>query len=186
MKTLIYTIVVVPVLLLAAVTPALGGQAVITPLKDLVEHAALVAIVDVTKVTAIDVPTGNGQVSTVYVAEAEVVQTLKSDQTPDTDGRRIAVVGSTVPRSSAAWQPIESKRYLAFLNPEQGHYRYGTKYAMRPVSPQGTVPWYEKNSLGIHEFFDLDVQEAVKKIMSEQDGAARSETGRGSTSDRND
>ena len=148
--------------------PALAGQALFAPVKDFFNHAALVVIVDVKKVTEVVVSTGENQTSNVYVAEAEVLQTLKSDHTPTPEKRRIAIVSSTIPMSSAVWEPIKQKQYLAFLNPEQGHYRFGEKYAMRPISPEGKVEWMEKNSNGVYELSDLDIKEAIERIRSEQ------------------
>lgn len=136
----------------------------------------LVVIVEVKKVTKVEVATGDGQVSNVYVAEAEVLQTLKSDYNPTPEKRKIAIVGSTIPNSSAVWGPIESKRYLAYLNPEQGHYRYHEKYAMRPISPEDRVEWPEKNAKGDFEIVTLDIAEAVKRIRSEQGAAEQPAT----------
>jgi len=115
-------------------------------------------------VTKVEVPTGEDQISEIYVAEAEVLQTFKSDYNPTPEKRRIAIVGSTIPMSSAVWEPIESGRYLAFLIPEQGHYRYGEKYAMRPISSEGKIDWLQKNSNGDYEIIQLDIKEASKRI----------------------
>ncbi|MGJ8644763.1 MAG: hypothetical protein ACSHX9_15250 [Luteolibacter sp.] len=124
-----------------------------------------------TKVTKVAVSTGEGQTSDVYVAEAEVLQTLKSDYTPAPEKRTIAVVGSTIPNSSAVWRPIETTRYLAFLNREQGHYRFGEMYAMRPITPEGMVEWLEEDTQGIWRLTDVSIEDAVKRIQSEQGGA---------------
>jgi len=78
--------------------------------------------------------------------------------------------------SSAVWEPIESKRYLAFLNREQGHYRYSAKYAMRPISADGKVDWIDQNAKGEFEIRPLDIAEALKRIRSEQDGAPQPAT----------
>lgn len=123
-------------------------------------------IVDVKKVTKVSVPTGEGQSSDVYVAEAEVEQTLKSNYNPTPEKRKIAIVGSTIPQSSAVSEPIESKRYPSFLNPEQGHYHYKEKYAMRLISPEGKVEWIEKNAIGEYQILSIDLEEAIKKIPS--------------------
>lgn len=155
-------------LFLSSLGPALGGQALVAPIKDFFDGAALVVIVDVKNVTKVEVSTGGDQFSNVYVAEAEVLQTLKSDHSPTPKKRKIAIIGSTIPMSSAVWQPIESKRYLAFLNPEQGHYRYGKKYAMRPISPEGKVEWIEKNAQGIYILDSIDIEDAINRIQSEQ------------------
>ena len=94
---------------------------------------------------------------------------IKSDLSPIPEKRKIAIVGSTIPLSSAVWEPIETKRYLAFLKPEQGHYRYGWKYALRPISPDGKIEWFEQNDAGDYEHLLVDIEEAVKRIQSEQD-----------------
>ena len=171
MKILKHTALVVTSLILAGLAPTFGGQALFAPIKDFLDGAALVVIVDVKKVTKVEVSTGDDQVSQVYVAQAEVLQTLKSDHNPRPEKRKIAIVGSTIPMSKAVWEPIESKRYLAFLNPEQGHYRYSEKYAMRPISPEGKVEWIEKNTKGVYEIHAIDVEEAVKRIQSEQESS---------------
>ena len=163
-------------LLLAGLGSAFGGQALFASVKDFYHGAALVVIVEVKKVTKVNVSTGDDQTSEVYVAEAEILQTLKSDRNPTPEKRKIAIVGSTIPRSSAVWEPIESKRYLAFLNPEQGHYRYSEKYAMRPVSPQGKVDWIEKHAAGNYELSAIDLEEAVKRIRSETGGGLQPTT----------
>ncbi len=131
---------------------------------------------EVKNVTKVEVSTGDNQTSNVYVAEAEVLQTLKSDHNPTPEKRKIAIVGSTIPNSSAVWEPIESTRYLAFLNPEHGHYRYREKYAMRPISPEGKIDWIDKNPRGDYELSKLDVEEAIKRIRSEQDGGGQPAT----------
>jgi hypothetical protein len=172
MKILKHTALVLTSLLLAGLAPVFGGQALFAPIKDFYDGAALVVIVEVTNVTKVVVPTGDNQTSEVYVAEAEVLQTLKSDHNPTPEKRKIAIVGSTVPNSSAVWEPIESKRYLAFLNPEQGHYRYSEKYAMRPISSDGKVEWLEKNAKGVYEILAIDIEDAVKRIRSEQAGSS--------------
>ncbi|MEZ0388000.1 MAG: hypothetical protein ACAI34_13085 [Verrucomicrobium sp.] len=154
--------------LMCGLGSACGGQALFAPIKDFLDRAALVVVVDVKKVTEVTVSTGGDQTSKVYVAEGEVTQTLKSDHNPTPDKRKIAIIGSTIPGSSAVWQPIERGRYLAFLNPEQGHYHYSEKYDMRPISPEGKVEWIEKNAKGEYELFKLDLEEAVKRIQSEQ------------------
>jgi hypothetical protein len=176
MKILKRTALVLTSLLLAGLTPAFGGQALLAPIKDFYGGAALVVVVDVKKVTKVEVSTGDDQVSDVYVAEAVVLQTLKSDHTPTPEKRKIAIVGSTIPVSSAVWEPIGQTRYLAFLNPEQGHYRYSEKYAMRPISPEGKIDWIDKNAQGIYEIRSIDIEDAIKKIQSEQDGRGQPAT----------
>lgn len=160
-------------LLVSSLGTAFGGSAFSLPTEDFFDGAALVVVIDVKKVTKVEVPTGDGQTSDVYVAQAEVLQTLKSDRSPTPEKRNIAVVGSTIPRSSAVWEPIENKRYLAFLNREQGHYRYSWKYAMRPISPEGKVEWIEKNAKGEFKILSIDIEEAIKRIQSEQDDAVQ-------------
>ena len=176
MKILKHTALVFTSSFLAGLGSAFGGQALFAPIKDFYDGAALVVIVEVKKVTKVEVSTGDDQTSNVYVAEAEVLQTLKSDHHPTPEKRKIAIVGSTIPMSSAVWEPIESKRYLAFLNPEQGHYRYSAKYAMRPISPDGNVEWIEKNAKGDYEILAIDIEEAVRRIRSEQDGGGQPAT----------
>lgn len=153
--------------LVSGLISASGGQALVGPIKGFVDNAALVVVVDVKKVTEVTVSTGNDLTSIVYVAEADVLQTLKSDHTPTPLHRKIAIVGSTIPMSSAVWQPIVKGRYLAFLNPEQGHYRYGEKYDMRPIRPENKVQWIEKNAKGDYELFELDLEEAIKRTARE-------------------
>jgi hypothetical protein len=161
--------VLIASLLLSSLGSSFGGSALFAPIKDFYDGAALVVIVEVKNVTKVVVPTGDDQTSEVYVAEAEVIQTLKSDHNPTPEKRKIAIIGSTIPNSSAVWEPIERKRYLAFLNPEQGHYRYSEKFAMRPINPEGKVDWIDKNAKGNYELSKLDVEEAIKRIRSEQD-----------------
>jgi hypothetical protein len=173
MKTLKHTALVCTSLLFTGLGSAFGGQALLAPIKDFYDGAALVVIIEVKNVTKVEVSTGDDQTSDVYVAEAEVLQTLKSDHNPTPEKRKIAIVGSTIPMSSAVWEPIESKRYLAFLDPEQGHYRYSEKYAMRPISPEGKVEWIEKNAKGDYEILAIDIEEAVKRIRREQDGGGQ-------------
>ena len=169
MNRLKHTALVFAALLLVGHGSAFGGQALIAPTKYFYDDAALVAIVEVQKVTQVEVATGGDQTSIVYVAEAEVLQTLKSDLSPIPEKRKIAIVGSTIPLSSAVWEPIETKRYLAFLNSEQGHYRYEWKYALRPISPDGKVEWFEQTADGDYERLLIDIEEVVKRIQSEQD-----------------
>ena len=107
-------------LVVSSVGTAVGGSALAQSVKDFYDGALLVAVIEVKEVTRVVVPTraggvGEGQTSDVYVAQAEVLQTLKSDYMPISKKRCIAVVGSTIPMSSAVWRPIEKKRYLAFL-----------------------------------------------------------------------
>ena len=156
--------VLVGSLILSGLGSTFGGQALVAPIRDFFDRAALVAVVDVKKVTKVEVSTGHEHISNVYVAEAEVEQTLKSDESPTPDKRKIAIVGSTIPMSSAVWRPIECKRYLAFLNREQGHYCYSQMYDMRPISPEGKIEWIEKNAKGDYEISNLDVEEAIKRV----------------------
>ena len=149
-----------------SIAPAHAGSARAADVSSFYESADLVAVVRVNKVTKVVVPTGGNQTSDVYVAEAEVLQTLKSDLMPVKENRKIAIVGSTIPMSSAVWEPIKTQRYLAFLNSEQGHYTYGEKFAMRPISPEGKVEWLEKNEKGIWVTYPIDIEEAVKRIRS--------------------
>jgi hypothetical protein len=172
MKILKNTSFILSALLLAGLGSTFAGSAFFMPIKDFYDRAALVAIVDVKKVTKVVVSTGGDQTSNVYVAEAEVLRALKSDYSPPPETRTIAIVGSTIPMSSAVWEPIESKRYLAFLNPEQGHYRYSWKYAMRPISPEGKVEWIERNAKGEYEILYIDIEEAIDRIQSKLDAAA--------------
>ena len=134
------------------------------PVSWFIGGADLVAIVEVKTVTEVEVRTGDHETSKVYVAEAEVLQALKSDLSPAPLNRRIAIVGSIIPMSSAVWRPIEKKRYLAFLNREQGHFRYGEKYAMRPISADGKVEWLHKKAQGGFDVIDLDIKEATTRI----------------------
>lgn len=157
-------------LIISGLGTVFGGQALFAPVKDFYDGASLVVIVDVKKVTRVEISTGGDQTSDVYVAEAAVLQTLKSDHTPPPQERTIAVVASTIPMSSAVWRPIEKKRYLAFLNPEQGHYRFGERYAMRPISADGKVEWIEKNSKGDYELSSIDIEEAIKRIKESEQG----------------
>ncbi len=164
-------------LLLAGLGSAFGGEAFFAPIKDFYNSAALVVIIDVKKVTKVEVSTGDDQTSDVYVAEAEVLQTLKSDRNPTPKKRKIAVIASTIPRSSAVLRPIEISRYLAFLNPEQGHYHFKDVYAMRPISTEGKVEWLEKNAEGSIELTSIHIEDAIKNIRSEHDGGRQPATG---------
>lgn len=165
MKTIKHFVLIVS-LLVSSFGTAFGGQAFFLPIKGFFDSADLVAVIDVKKVTKVEVPTGEGQTSDVYIAQADVLQTLKSDYSPTPENRTIAIVGSTIPMSSAVWEPIETKRYLAFLKPEQGHYRYNWKYAMRPISSEGKVEWIEENAAGVYETLTLDLDEAIKRIQA--------------------
>ncbi|WP_038169602.1 hypothetical protein [Verrucomicrobium sp. BvORR106] len=171
MKMLASTVVAIACLLISGQGPAFGGQALFAPIKDFLDRAGLVVVVDVKKVTEVTVPTGDDQASKIYVAEAEVLQTLKSDVSPTPNKRKIAIVGSTIPMSSAVWTPIESGRYLAFLNSEQGHYRYSEKYDLRPII-DGKVDWIDKKPNGTFELLKLDIEEAIKKIQNEQSSSS--------------
>ncbi len=165
MKTLKYTVSVAASLLFSGMGSAFGGVAIALPLSWFIGGANLVAIVEVKTVTVIEVQTGDHETSKVYVAEAEVLQALKSDLSPSPLKRRIAIVGSTIEMSSAVWRPIEKKRYLAFLNSEQGHYGYGDKtYAMRPINTEGKVEWLHKKAEGGIDVIGLDIKEAIKRI----------------------
>lgn len=148
-----------------------GGSAFAASVESFYEDAVLVAVVEIKTVTEVTVPTGEYQTSNVYVAEADVVQTIKSDYSPIPEKRKIAIVGSTIPMSSAVWEPIKKQRYLAFLNREQGHYTYNWKYAMRPISPDGKVEWLEKNANGVFEISHLKIDEAIKRLRSKVEGA---------------
>lgn len=167
MKVMNYFIVAVSLIVFCFGT-AFGGQALVLSSKDFYDRAALVAVVDVKEVTKVEVSTGEGQISDVYVAKAELLQTLKPDFSPTSKKRTIAIVGSTIPMSSAVWRPIKTTRYLVFLNREQGHYRFGEKYAMRPISPEGKVEWIEENAQGVWENSSIDIEVAIKRIKAEQ------------------
>jgi hypothetical protein len=159
-----YTFLVAASFLFSGMGSALGSIALAFPLSWFIEGAGLVAIVEVKTVTEIEVKTGDHQTSKVYVAEAEVLQALKSDLSPSPSSRRIAIVGSTIPDSSAVWKPIEKKRYLAFLNCAQGHYGYGEKFALRPINAEGKVEWLKKKAEGGFDLIELDIKEAIKRI----------------------
>ena len=147
---------------------ALAGQAKIAMVEDFYDRASLVAVVEVKEVTEVRVPTGEGQFSVIYVAAADVVETLKSDHHPIPRARKIAIVASTIPNSSAVWRPIERTKYLAFLNPVQGHYTFEAKYAMRPIS-KGKVDWHEKNAEGPFVLVQIDLEDAVARIRRLQE-----------------
>ena len=40
---------------------------------------------------------------------------------------------------------------------------------MRPISPDGKVEWFEQTADGDYEHLLIDIEEAVKRIQSEQD-----------------
>jgi hypothetical protein len=146
-----------------------AGQIGIIPLSDLVKGAHLVAVVEVTEVTRVDVSTGEGQLTSVYVARAVVEETIKSDRYPTPRDRKIAIVGSTIPFSSAVWRPIEKRRYLAFLRGVQGYYHYSLRYAFREVDENEKVPWYEYPKGGKPTRpFDLPLKEAVSRVRTVQ------------------
>ena len=151
---------------LTATSITIGGQARVMTVSEFIKESDLVAVVDVTKVTQVDVSTGDHQVSRVFVAAAKIQDTLKSDITPTPKDRRIAIVGSTIPRSTAVWRPIKAGRYLAFLNKEQGHYRYGMKYALRPISENNEVEWIEKEESGAWKISNLKLKEAISRIQN--------------------
>ena len=76
----------------------------------------------------------------------------------------IAIVGSTLPFTSAVWRPIEKGRYMAFLVSEQGHYRYGLNMAFRRISDKGTVPWYELKKGRPADFGTLSVKRVIERV----------------------
>ena len=76
-------------------------------------------------------------------------------------------MGSTIPRSSAVWRPIETGRYLAFLKTEQGHYRYGKKYALRPINENNEVEWIEQDKSGTWKISNLKLKEAISRIQNQ-------------------
>ena len=145
-----------------------AGQEAIIPLSDLLTPSHLVAVVEVKEVTQVDVSTGRGQLTSVYVAQAAVEQHIKPDIFPAPGDRTIAIVGSTVPRSSAVWKPIEKKRYLAFLTSEQGHFRYSLNMAFREIDDKGTVRWYEYKNGRPTDFGRVPLKQAIKRIREVQ------------------
>jgi hypothetical protein len=154
-------------LLIQRANDASAGQAAIMSAKDFVDGALLVGVVKVTKVSKIEVPTLRGQISNIYVAEAEIVETVKNDYPDSIKQRRIAIVASTVPRSSAVWQPIEEGTYLAFLKRAQGHYHYQFRYAFRKVDENNKVNWIDYQGRKV-EFAKIDLQDAVKRLRGIQ------------------
>jgi hypothetical protein len=163
-------VVAVTMLFVVAATADLhAGQIAIVPLEHLVKGAHLVAVVDVTEVTRVDVSTGEGQLTCVYVAEAVVEETIKSDRYPVPRTRKIAIVGSTIPYSSAVYKPIEKRRYLAFLRGVQGYYHYSFRYAFREIDDDGKVPWYEYGKDGRSTApFDLPLKDAILRVTKVQ------------------
>ena len=74
-------------LLVATQTSSLhAGQEAIIPLSHLLTPSHLVAVVEVKEVTQVDVSTGRGQLTSVYVAQAVVEQHIKPDIFPAPGG----------------------------------------------------------------------------------------------------
>ena len=164
-------ILAVLALFLTVASKASAGQALVAPAEFFVENSSLVVVVKVKSVKPVEVPTvGDGGSRIIYVAEAEVLQTLKGGAFPIAEGeegasgKSIAIAGSVIPRSSAVWQPIDPTRYLAFLSPVQGHFTYKYRYAMRKISDDDKVKWMEKNAKGEIEIYDIDLEDAVRTI----------------------
>ncbi len=145
-----------------------AGQETVVPLRYLVQRAHLIAEVNVTNVTRVDVPTAKGQLTSVYVAEAAIVQTIKPVREPTPANRKLAIVASTLPRTSAVFRPIQQGRYLAFLQVEQGHYHYGMNLAFRPVEADGNVDWYEYKDGRPADFSKTPLKKAIERIQEVQ------------------
>lgn len=144
-----------------------AGQEVFVPLDELVRESWLIGVIDVRDVTRIDVQLSELEATNVFVVKAEVAETIKSDRQPPPVDRMITIVGSTIPNSTAVWRPIEKRRYLAFLKPEQGHYRYGVNARLRPVT-NGTITWYELDDEK-PVLKTLSLEEAIKRVRQEME-----------------
>ncbi len=140
---------------------AWAGQMILLSLEDLEERSGLIAVVEVTKVTQTEAPTDPEHVVRIQIAEAVVKKTVKSDYTPVTEGRRIAIVGSTLPRTSAAFRPIKEGKYLAFLTRTQGHYQFSFQCALRPIDEDSMVTWYTLKEDGNLDTTPIKLAEAI-------------------------
>jgi hypothetical protein len=84
------------------------------------------------------------------------------------ENRRLAIVGSTQPNTSAVWKPIQKGRYLAFLQAEQGHHHYGMNLAFRPVDAEGNVYWYEYKDGRPTDFSKVPLKKSIQRIQEVQ------------------
>ena len=151
-----------------------GQEQLIDTAEDL-KKSSLVALVEVTEVQKVEVPAMLGDLrnpTVVYVATAQVVQTIKTDHFPTPEKRTICIVGSTKPRSTAVWRPIEKGRYLAFLKSEQGHYSYSFNLSFQKIGNDELVRWckYENISTAKHNappgVSKIKLKEAVAKLTA--------------------
>ena len=151
-----------------------GQEQLIDTAEDL-KKSSLVALVEVTEVQKVEVPAMLGDLknpTVVYVATARVIQTIKTDHFPTPEKRTICIVGSTKPRSTAVWRPIEKGRYLAFLKSEQGHYSYSFNLSFQKIGNDELVRWckYENISTAKHNappgVSKIKLKEAVAKLTA--------------------
>jgi hypothetical protein len=156
---------------------AAAGSAMAAPLSAFIRGSHLVAVIEVGKVTEVEVPTGEHSVSKVYVAEAEIIESIEADRPPDLIKkdtprmqRKIALVGSSIPNSSAVWEPIMRGRYLAFLHVEQGHYAYHERYQMRRIDDDDQVEWLSGGEDGVpYRVGKIALDEAIRQVIEVQD-----------------
>ena len=94
MKTWLFSTSLFLSLLLAPLPQLTGGQAAVLQLSDFVNASSLIAVVEVTEVTKVDVTTSEHHHTSVFVAQATVLQVLKTDiwPAPAPKERRIAIV----------------------------------------------------------------------------------------------
>ena len=120
-----------------------GQERLVDTAEDL-KNSSVVAVVEVTDVKKVEVPASLRELenpTVVYVATARLIQTIKTDHFPAPEKRTICIVGSTKPRSTAVWRPIEKGRYLAFLKGEQGHYSYRYNLSFQRIENDELVRW---------------------------------------------
>lgn len=155
---------------ISSVGTASSAETEVVPIKTLMQQADLVAVLSFRDVHKIQVATDYGKGTFVYVGGAVISHTLKSDREPVPRNRKIAVVGSTEWNSLGGFDAIEAGRYLAFLNSREAHYVFPSVHAMRRVSPEGKVTWYEKNATGGYDRLEIPLEEAIARIKGEQAG----------------
>lgn len=167
---------------------ASAGSAMAAPLSAFIRGCHLVAVIEVGKVTEVEVPTGPYSMTKVHVAEAKIIEKIEADRpteilkkNPPATRQRIALVGSSIPNSSAVWEPIRQGRYLAFLHVEQGHYAYSQRYSFRRINDDDQVEWLSGGEDGVpYKAEKIALDEAirlVRKAMTEREQEMLKESG---------
>ncbi|MEM7476185.1 MAG: hypothetical protein AAF483_14415 [Planctomycetota bacterium] len=151
-----------------AYRPASAGQEVaVDTIKDLAE-SVLVAVVEVKSVTRVDIDEIHGPLKTktaVFVAQAEVITTIKTDHFPAPEKRTITIVSSTRPSTSAVWRPIEKGRYLAFLKRDRAHYDFKYNMSFQKIVEGEEIRWGEYK---LNRFVEtkVNVDKAIKRLQA--------------------